>query len=147
MLILKISRNTHVDRKKIFEISTDIENFSNLMPNYFRSLRITKIINSEIFVDEDLSFLGTSLRVQTKHKISKPNIHEINILSGPLTGSSFLECYEELDDGTKVEIKVQLKFNGFFKLLYPAKFFIEKKINKIMNEFIHSCEVNQNAVV
>lgn len=144
MLIFELSRKTSMARKNIFDLSTDIENFSNLMPKYFNSLRITETRNSEIFVNEDLSFLGTTLRVQTKHKILKPNIHEIHILSGPLAGSSFVEFYDEFDSGTKVKIKVFLKFNGFLKLLYVMKFFIIKKINKIMDEFIDCCELHQN---
>ena len=139
MLTFKISRTSFLERKKIFELSIDIENFSKLMPKYFRSLRITNIINSEIFVDEDLSFLGITQKVQTMHKILKPNVHEIYILSGPLRGSSFTEYYDEFEDGTKIEIVVLLKFNGFFKLLYPMRLLIEKKINKIMDEFVRSC--------
>jgi ribosome-associated toxin RatA of RatAB toxin-antitoxin module len=147
MLTFKISRITFLERKKIFELSMDIENFSNLMPKYFRSLQITDKINSEIFVDETLSFLGITQKVQTKHKILEPNIHEIHILSGPLRGSSFIEYYDELDDGTKIEIDVQLKFNGFFKILYLMKLLIEKKINKTMDEFVQSCENRQKISV
>lgn len=143
MLTFKISRTSFLERRKIFELSIDIENFANLMPKYFRSLQITDRINSEIFVDETLSFLGTTQKVQTKHKILEPNIHEIHILSGPLRGSSFIEYYDEFNDGTKIEIDVLLKFNGFFKILYPMKLLIEKKINKIMDEFVQSCENHQ----
>ena len=141
MLKFEISRETKIDRDSIFAISIDIEKFSNLMPKYFKSLKITNKINSEFFVDEEISFFSKTITVKTKHVVKNPDIHEIHILSGPLKNSSFVETYENTLKGTVVTIIVNLKFNGIFKLFYLFKPVIENRVHKIMDEFISSCEL------
>ncbi len=140
MLELKLIRYSNLDRSIIFGISTNIESFSKLLPKYFKSLQITNSYNSEYFVTEKISFLGKTLETQTKHVIKKPNIHEIHILTGPLRNSSFIEYYEDSKNGTKITIKVSLKFNGFFKLFLIFKPFFQRQMEKIMDEFLLACE-------
>ena len=140
MLKFEILRKTKIDRNAIFSISVDIEEFSNLMPKYFKSLKITNKVNSDFFVDEEILFFTKAIKVQTKHVVKNPNIHEIHILSGPLANSSFVETYENTLAGTVVTIIVNLNFNGIFKLFYLFKPLIENRVNKIMDEFISACE-------
>jgi len=137
---IKLVRYSSLERDVIFGISTDIERFSKLLPKYFKSLQITKSCNSEYFVTEKISFLGKILETQTKHVVKKPDIHEIHILTGPLRNSSFLEFYEISDDGTKVTVEVNLQFNGVFRLFSLFRYFIKKQVNKILDEFLLSCE-------
>ena len=80
------------------------------------------------------------METKTKHVIKKPNIHEIHILTGPLSNSSFKEFYEENTNGTKITIEVQLNLKGFFKLFSPFGYFIRFQMNKIFDEFLLSCE-------
>ena len=141
MLKFVIKRNSKIPREKIFSISIAIEQFSNLMPKYFKSLKITNKVNSEIFVDEEILFLSKGFKVQTKHVVKNPNIHEIHILSGPLKNSSFIETYEDSLTGTEVTIIVNLNFNGISKLFYLLKPLIENRINKVMDEFISACDL------
>lgn len=146
MLKINLVRNSRLDRDFIFKLSTDVENFSKLLPKYFQSLKITGSNNSELFVDEKISFLGRTLTVKTKHLIKKPDLHSIHILSGPLRGSSFMELYESKSFGTKIIIDVNLKFNGFGRILYFLSFFIDKQINKVMDEFVLACEAQQDSI-
>ena len=67
MLKIKLVRYSNLERDVIFDISTDIERFSKLLPKYFKSLQITKSCNSEYLVTEKISFLGKILETQTKH--------------------------------------------------------------------------------
>ena len=140
MLKVCLERFSKINRDTIFALSTNIEEFSKIMPKYFKSLKITSLSDSELFVSEEINFLGFSINVKTKHKISPPNLHEINILSGPLRNSVILEKYEEFKNGTKVMININLELNGFAKLFLIFGFFLERKINKVMDEFIISCE-------
>lgn len=140
MLEINLTRFSSLNRDIIFNFSTDIERFSELLPKYFKSLTITNSCNSEYFVTENISFLGKILETQTKHVIKKPSIHEIHILTGPLRHSSFLEFYETLGNGTKISIEINLQFNGVFKLFYILRYFIKKQINKILDEFILACK-------
>ncbi|MDH3617171.1 MAG: hypothetical protein OEM89_00425 [Nitrosopumilus sp.] len=140
MLKIKLVRYSNLERDVIFDISTDIEGFSKLLPKYFKSLKITKSCDSEYFVTEKISFLSKTMETQTKHVVKKPDIHEIHILTGPLRNSSFLEFYETSDDGTKVTIEVNLQFNGVFRLFSIFTYLIKKQVNKILDEFLLSCE-------
>lgn len=146
MLKINLVRNSKLDRDFIFKLSTDVENFSKLLPKYFQSLKITGSNNSELFVDEKISLLGRTLTVKTKHLIKKPDLHSIHILSGPLRGSSFMELYESKSFGTKIIIDVNLKFNGLGRILYFLSFFIRKQINKVMDEFVLACEAQQDSI-
>ncbi|MGD8299277.1 MAG: hypothetical protein PVG77_01060 [Nitrosopumilaceae archaeon] len=146
MLKINLARNSKLERDFIFKLSTDIENFSTLLPKYFQSLKITDSNNSELFVDEKISFLGRTLTVKTKHVIKKPDFHSIHILTGPLRGSSFVELYESKSFGTKIIIDINLKFHGLGRFFYLLSFFIHKQINKVMDEFVLACESQQKSI-
>jgi len=140
MLKICLERFSKIDRDTIFKLSTNIENFPKIMPKYFKSLKIKSSIDSEFLVSEKINFLGLSLNVTTKHTIVPPDFHEIHILSGPLKNSIFTEKYVEFNNGTKVTIEVILEFGRLRKLFSIFGFFLERKINKVMDEFIISCE-------
>jgi len=140
MLKFLIKRDTAINRDKIFSLSTNIEQFTKLMPKYFKSLTIKEKINSDFYVEEEILFFKKTIKVKTKHVIKNPNIHEIHILSGVLKNSSFIERYEISNGSTQVIIIVNLKFNGLFKFLYLFRPLIENRINKTMDDFIFNCE-------
>jgi len=140
MIHFTLKKNSKVNRDKLYSVSIDVENFSNLMPKYFKSIVIKKSIRNEIFVDEKIHFLGSFLDVKTKHVIIHPGIHEIHILSSLLRGSSFVESYDEASFGTNVVIDVSIKLNGISKLFLPFGFLIKKQMAKVMDEFLGSAE-------
>jgi len=140
MMRFTLKKNSRVNRDKLYSISIDVENFSNIMPKYFKSMTIKKSIGNEIFVDEKIHFLGNFLDVKTKHVIIPPRIHEVHILSGPLRGSSFVESYDEISDETNVTIDVSIKLNGVSKLFLPFGFLIKRQMVKVMDEFLDSSE-------
>ncbi|QDI89568.1 hypothetical protein Nisw_08575 [Candidatus Nitrosopumilus sp. SW] len=135
-----MKRFSKLPQEYIFQISTDVENFHNIMPNYFKSLNVLDETKYGKLVDEKISFLGTTIKIKTKHVIIYPNIHEIHILTGPLKGTSFVEYYDKTEDGTMVTIDVSLKFNNFFRLFSFMQNILAKKMSKTMDEFILSVE-------
>ena len=164
MLEVELIRNTNLDRDFIFKLSTDIENFSKLLPKYFKSLTILESKNSEFLVEEKITFMGRSIVVKTKHVVRKPNFHSIQILnvlslvtiriisplalvsfSMILSNSYFSELYEPSVSGTRITIDVKLKFNGISKFLFLFSFLIKNQINKVMDEFILACETQKNS--
>ena len=140
MIRFTLKKNSKIMRNKLYLISIDVENFPSLMPKYFKSVIITKSIGSELFVDEKIHFLGSFLNVEIKHLIVHPRIHEVHILSGLMKGSSFVELYDETDDGTTVTINVLIKLNGVSKLLLPFGFLIKRQMARVMDEFLNSAE-------
>lgn len=136
----QLTKKSKIDRDQLFRISTDIENFEKLLPKYFKSLKITKIIDDEYFVDERIGFLGKIIQIKTKHVVIYPNIHKVYILSGQLRGTSFTEYYEKEREGTKVTINVNLKFNGIFNVFRIFSVFIKMKMDGVFEEFLTSSE-------
>ncbi len=143
MKIFTLKRHSSLPRKKIFKISTDIKNFNNIMPNYFKSIKIVKETEKEKFVIEEIKFLGITLKVKTKHIIIKPNIHEVYILSGPTKGTQFIETYVAVGDECDVVIEVKLVLNGWMKIFGFLEGYIAKKMSMVMDEFISLSEQSQ----
>ena len=133
-------KKSNLHRDLIFKISTDVENFHNVMPEYFKSLKIIQNSSNEKIVLESIDFLGRKIEIKTKHVIIPPNLHEVFILNGPAKGTSFIEKYESNPTGTDISISVDLKLNGFLKLIPFLKLLLFKKMNSVMSEFITCAE-------
>lgn len=133
-------KKSNLHRDLIFKISTDVENFHKVMPEYFKSLKIIQNSSNEKIVLESIDFLGRKIEIKTKHVIIQPNLHEVFILTGPAKGTSFIEKYESNPTGTDISISVDLKLNGFLKLIPFLKLFLFKKMNSVMSEFIVCAE-------
>ena len=131
-----LKKKSKMKRDIMYSISIDVENFSKIMPKHFKSLRIVKRIQNEIFVDEKIYFLN----VKVKHIIIHPDIHEVHILSGMMKDTSFIEHYEKTSEGTNVTIDVSIRLNGISRILSPLKFLFKIQMSKVMNEFIRSVE-------
>ncbi|MHA7734200.1 hypothetical protein [Nitrosopumilus sp. S6] len=135
-----LQRLSKLSQPRIFQISTDVENFHNVMPNYFKSLNVLEENKYGKIVNEKIYFLGIPIEIKTKHIIIHPNIHEIHVLTGPLKGTSFVESYVEKDNGTLITIDVTLNFNNFLKLFPFLQNLVVKKMSKIMDEFIRCAD-------
>lgn len=139
-------KKSNLHRDLIFKISTDVENFHNVMPEYFKSLKIIQNSSNEKIVLESIDFLGRRIEIKTKHVIIPPNLHEVFILNGPAKGTSFIEKYESNPTGTDISISVDLKLNGFLKLIPFLKLLLFKKMNSVMSEFIVCAESYSKSV-
>ena len=135
-----IIQKSKLDRDLIFKISTDVENFHKVMPDYFKSLKIISNSSNEKIVLESLEFLGRQIEVKTKHVIIQPNLHKVFILTGPAKGTSFIETYVSNSFGTDISIDVNLKLNGILKFIPFLKILLLKKMDSVMSEFIISAE-------
>lgn len=133
-------QKSNLDRDLIFKISTDVENFHKVMPEYFKSLKIISNSSSEKIVLESIAFVGRQIEIKTKHVIIKPNLHKVFILTGPAKGTSFIETYVPSSVGTDISIEVDLQLTGILKLIPFLKIFLVKKMNNVMSEFITCAE-------
>ena len=133
-------QKSNLKRDIIFEISTDVENFHKIMPKYFKSLKIIDNSTNEKIVLESINFLVRKIKIKTKHIILKPDVHKVFILTGPARGTSFIETYSSSSTGTDISILVDLKLNGFLKLIPFLKILLLKRMNSVMSEFIICAE-------
>lgn len=136
----RLENYTSLSQEKIFHISTDVENFHHVMPNYFKFLDVVEQHDNVKIIIEKIKFLGMPLKIKTKHTITKPNIHKVEILSGPTKGTVFVESYVALKTGTMILIDVELRFSGFMKLFSFFQVYVATKMNSTMNDFVESAE-------
>jgi len=140
MSSFNLIQKSTLEPDKIFQISTDVENFHKIMPKYFKSLKIISDSSNEKIVLESIIFLGRKIDIKTKHVIIEPNIHKVFILSGPAKGTSFIETYNLNSIGTEILIIVDLKLNGILRLIPFLKIYLLKRMNSVMSEFIVCAE-------
>ncbi len=125
-----------IERDKFFAISTDYEKFTEILPNYFKELKIIKTDGNVTKIFERLSFLGKMVNVTTEHIIEKPDRHIVKMLDGQAKGTVFDERYEKDGDKTKVTIEVDFVLSGGLKILGMfAKSKIRKSMEEVLNEF------------
>jgi hypothetical protein len=134
-------QQSKLNRDLIFKISTDVENFHKVMPDYFKSLKIISDSSNEKIVLEYLDFLGRQIEIKTKHVIIQPNLHKVFILTGPAKGTSFVETYDSNSSGTDISIEVNLQLNGILKFVPFLKILLLKKMDSVMSEFIICAEL------
>ena len=68
------------DRKKIFKLTTNYENFQKILPQYYPSVRIISVRGNVSVVEEHLRISGRELVMMVKHVIDEPILHEIFII-------------------------------------------------------------------
>ncbi len=133
----QLEKIVNINREKLFRIVTDFENFSKVLPEYFKDLQILKSEGNVHYIQEKIKFLGKKLDVKTKHIVNEPNIHEIHILSGPAKGSKFIENFQIIPEGTKITIDVNFKLNGILSIFsFLMKNKIKKDMLKTFDEFL-----------
>ena len=138
----EFSKTVDVQRDLIFQISTDYENFTKILPDYFKELRIIKKIDNTTIIQEKLQFLGRTVDVLTEHTIEKPDRHIVKMLDGQAKGSVFDERYEMDGNHTKVTINVDFILHGSLKILGTlAKGKIKQSMNSVMDEFVNYAKV------
>ena len=143
MVKFQFIKTVDVDRDLIFGISTDYENFTKVLPKYFKSLEILESKTNKTIIKEKVNFLERTTTILTEHVIIKPDQHIVTMLDGQAKGTCFDETYEKNGSKTKIIIKVNLILHGSLKI---AGFFAKKKIQthmeKVMDEFVNYAKNN-----
>ena len=117
------------DRKKVFELTTNYENFQKILPQYYPSIRIISVRGNVSVVEEHLQIAGRELVMMAKHVIDEPLLHEIFIIGGDAKGTHIIKRYESIPHGTKLTLDIDWKLKGMMKL---SNFFGK---NKVLNDY------------
>ncbi|MEX2193423.1 MAG: polyketide cyclase [Nitrosarchaeum sp.] len=124
------------DRKKVFELTTNYENFQKILPQYYPSIRVISVRGNVSVVEEHLQIAGRELVMMAKHVIDEPILHEIFIIGGDAKGTHIIKRYESISHGTKLTLEIDWKLKGMMKL---SNFFGKNKVlndySKIIDEF------------
>lgn len=131
----------HSPREKVFRIFTEFENYQNLFPECFPSVRILSTRNDVSVIEEHMMLGDRELVMMTKHVIREPESHEIFVIGGDAKGSHIVEKFDEISNGTKVSIDVDFKMKGAMKIssLF-RKGNLEDDYLKIISKYVKTTE-------
>ncbi len=136
-----IVKNIKSERQHVFDVMANYENFQNILPKYFPSIRVRSVRENIAIVEEHLRLDDKELVMTTKHITKYPESHEFFVLGGNAKGTHVLETYEKTDQGTKITISADFKLGAKMKL---AELFGKSKIatqyGKIIEEFCKIAE-------
>ena len=129
-------KEVDIDRDEFFAISTNYEKFTEILPDYFKELKIIESEGNVTKIFETLSFLGKTVDVTTEHIVEKPDRHIVKMLDGQAKGTIFDEKYEKVGEKTRVTIEVDFVLSGGLKILGMfAKSKIQSSMEKVLDEF------------
>ena len=130
MTLLEFSVNTTCSTDKLFQKITDFENFNHYIPNQLESVSVLKKENNKTTTKEkirSISILKNRFEQTSEHTVNE-NIVKTEITSGPAKGTIIESFFQNIDSGTEVIIKINLKLGLKYKILTP----IVKKVYKQM---------------
>ncbi len=122
------------DRKKVFEITTNYENFQKILPQYYPSTRTISVRGNNSLVEEHLMLGGQEFVIMAKHVTDEPILHELFIVGGDAKGTHITTRYEQIPNGKKLILEVDWKFKGLKKLGF-GKDKIPQEYSKMIDEF------------
>ncbi len=103
-------------RERVFEIFSDYRNYQNLVPQHYPSVRIRSVRGDSAVVEEHLNLGSLELLIMAKHVSKNPVLHDVFVIGGDSKGSHIRQEFVELDNGTKVLIDANFKFNGMMRI-------------------------------
>ncbi|MBT5201208.1 MAG: polyketide cyclase [Thaumarchaeota archaeon] len=128
------------DRKTVFDIFSNFENYQKLFPQHFPSIRVRSSRENTSVVEEHLILGAKELVIMAKHVTDEPVLHEIFVIGGDAKGTHIKEQFIDHENGTKILIDVDFKFKGMMKIsnLF-GKDKIEDNYSKIFDDFSKNC--------
>ncbi len=136
-----IEKIIHAERHRVFDIVANFENFQNIMPKYFPSIRVRSVRENTAIVEEHLRLGNREFVMMTKHVTKYPETHEVFVIGGDAKGTHIMEKYEKTNETTKLIVDADIKMGGFSKIL--SVFSGEKikiEFTKIIDEFAKLAE-------
>jgi coenzyme Q-binding protein COQ10 len=119
----------------------NFENFQNILPKYFPSIRIRSVRENTAIVEEHLRLGNKEFIMMTKHVTKYPETHEVFVIGGDAKGTHIIEKYEKTGEATKLVVDADIKIGGILKLLsvFSGKK-IKTEFNQIIDEFAKLAE-------
>ena len=122
MTTIDFSINLTSQKQKLIELATDYTEFPKYLPDQIKSVKILEKTETYTITEETLhlsSVISKSFTQQTKHYVLVDNLLKSEILSGPVKGSTIEAEYLEIENGTKVITRINVKLGLKYKFLLP----------------------------
>ena len=131
-----LEKIVNAQRESVFEVFSNFENYQQLVPQHFPSVRIRSVRGDVAVVEEHLNFGELELIIMAKHVSKKPILHEIFVIGGDAKGSHIKQEFIELENKTKILVDVDLKFKGKMRISSMfGKNTFEQDYGKILDDF------------
>ncbi len=106
----------------LFKICTDYEKLTNYLPAQINSIKIIEIKNDQVITEESIKFstlVKNTMQQRSIHQQVSPNKLFTEIISGPAKGTTINFTLKNSDNGTEVNIYIELKLSLKAKFLQP----------------------------
>ncbi len=129
------------ERKTVFDLVANYENYEKTLPQYFPSVRVRSVRENIAVVEEHRKIGERELVMTTKHVTKYPDLHEVFVLGGDAKGSHIIEKYENVPEGTKLTVDADIKLGGTMIIAgILAKKKLASDFGKIIDEFAKIAE-------
>ena len=122
MTTIDFSINLTSQKQKLIELATDYVEFPKYLPDQIKSVKILEKTETYTITEETLhlsTIISKSFTQQTKHYVLVDNLLKSEILSGPVKGSTIEAEYLEIENGTNVITRINVKLGLKYKFLLP----------------------------
>ena len=135
-------RTANADRDRTFNVFTNYENYLQLVPDFFPSVRVRSVRNNTAIVEERMVLGGREFLIMAKHVSENPVSHEIFIVGGDVKGSHIRQEFVRLgDDQTKILVNVRLNLGIRLKILCVfGECNLEQGCSDVLDAFVRAAE-------
>lgn len=111
-----IEKKTNIEREKIFNVMSDLENYPQILKGSYVSVKILNKtfdgMSTIIFAEEQITQSGIITTLQTKHSILPNEIHKIEVLDGDAKWTTITSKFFDTENGTKIDTELILRLKG-----------------------------------
>ena len=142
-----LEKIVNAQRKIVYDIFANYENYEELFPQYFPSIRRRSTRDEVSVVEEHVNLGGKEFVIMAKHVCKKPRLHEVFVIGGEAKGTHIKEKFIEIPEGTKILIDVNLKLKGQMRIsTLFGKNVSQDDYVQIVNDFIKNAENHQREI-
>jgi len=132
-----------IDRKTIFNLMTNIEIYSSVLPRNINYVNILNQIDNQIIAEEELQEAGIKTKLVVSHTIKPYDEHIIEVIDGDAKGTIITQFFEDYELKTKLTTKVHLNFNGITSVIhYIPESNLIHALNTVNSSFVEYSKRN-----
>ena len=132
--MLKLEKTVKADREKVFDIFSNYELFTKIIPEYYSSITQRSLRGNVSIVAEHLKLLDEEFVIMTKHIITPYDSHESIVVGGDVKGSYIKENFTSKGNGTLLQIEAEIKLKSCKKLM---NYFKGKNFDRALDDMIN----------
>ena len=132
--MLKLEKTVKADREKVFDIFSNYELFTKIIPEYYSSITQRSLRGNVSIVAEHLKLLDEEFVIMTKHIITPYDSHESIVVGGDVKGSYIKENFTTNENGTLLQVEAEIKLKSCKKLM---NYFKGKNFDRALDDMIN----------